>query len=287
MKSIMSISQKYNFEKMEKITDAAKLKEIHLKLLDELIKILNENKIEYFLYYGSLLGAVRHKGFIPWDDDVDLGMTRENYEKFKKVKITKEYFEISAPGTHPDHPYFFTKFHSKKYICLEDMDYPLKGLGVNIDIFPVDYIPRIKILKYTQDIIISFLVLLLNLKVILLSPSRGWLKNFVHVILKIILRPVGVGFLTAAIDKVSSLPKNTETMGCRASIYRMKECFRKEFFQSYIQAKFENIECSIPKEYDSILKGIYGSYLLLPEISKRYSSHSTNVFFRSEDFFRE
>jgi lipopolysaccharide cholinephosphotransferase len=272
---------------MKKITDEDKLKEIHLKLLDELIEILNDNNIEYFLYYGSLLGAVRHKGFIPWDDDVDLAMTRENYEKFKKVKIAKEYLEISAPGTHPDHPYFFTKFHSKNYICLEDMDYPLKGLGINIDIFPVDYIPRGKIFKKTQDIIISFLVLLLNLKVILLSQSRSWLKNFLHMILKIILKPVGVGLLTAAIDKVSSIPKNTETMGCRASIYRGKECFRKEFFQSHIRAKFENIECSIPKEYDGILKGIYGNYLVLPEISKRHSSHSTNVFFRSDDFFHE
>lgn len=281
-----NINPKYNFEKMKKITDEARLKEIHLELLDELVEILNDNKIEYFLYYGSLLGAVRHKGFIPWDDDVDLGMTRENYEKFKKVKMAKEYFEISAPGTHPDHPYFFTKFHSKKYICLEDMDYQLEGLGINIDIFPVDYIPRIKILKYMQDIIISFLVLLLNLKVILPSPSRSWLKNFVHVIIKIILRPVGVGSLTAAIDKVSSLPKNTETMGCRASIYRMKECFRKEFFQNQVRAKFENIECSIPKEYDSILKGIYGSYWVLPEPSKRYSGHSTNVFL-SDDFLHE
>lgn len=272
---------------MEKITDSAKLKQIHLKLLEELIKILDDNDIDYFLYYGSLLGAVRHKGFIPWDDDVDLGMTRENYEKFKNVKITKEYLEISAPGTPRDHPYFFTKFHSKKYICLEDMDFPLKGLGINIDIFPVDYIPKIRFIKYAQDFIISFLVLLLNIKVILLSPSRSRFKNFMHLILKIILRPVGVGLLTTAIDKVSSLPKNTETMGCRASIYRMKECFRKEFFQIHVQTKFENIECSIPKDYDSILKSIYGSYLVPPEISKRHTSHSTNVFFRSDDFFHE
>ena len=65
----------------KKLRDWNHLKKVQLALLKALIKIFDKNKIEYFLYYGSLLGAVRHKGYVPWDDDIDLGLTRKNYEK--------------------------------------------------------------------------------------------------------------------------------------------------------------------------------------------------------------
>jgi lipopolysaccharide cholinephosphotransferase len=260
--------------KKKKIKDVAHLKKIQLILLKELLKILNYNKIEYFLYYGSLLGAVRHKGFIPWDDDIDLGMTRENYEKFKNIKIEKNFLKILAPGIGHDCPYFFIKFYSTQYIFQEDMDCQFDGLGVNIDVFPIDYIPKNSCLKYFQDSLISLLVFIINLKVIPLSSVKGVIKFFALKIIKKILQPLKVGVLTSLVNKICNHPRKTDKMGCRASIYRKREYFSSEIFQANIKTNFENIKCLIPREFDILLNEIYGNYMLPPNLNKRLSNHT-------------
>ena len=160
------------------------------------------------------------------------------------------------------------------------MDYQLKGLGINIDVFPIDYIPKSRYVRYFQEIIISTLIFLLNAKVILPSESRGLAKNISHIIFKNILSPIKVGFLAQLLDSVSNYRIKTGAMGCRASIYRKREYFESEVFETKIEEKFQHLKCSIPKEFDTLLKGIYGNYMVFPNPSDRTSNHTTIIYSR-------
>ena len=102
-----------------------------------------KEKLNYYIIGGTFLGAIRHKGFIPWDDDIDIAMPRKDYEKFLKDYPQKKYFILNYK-TNPEYKYYISKLCSKDYIIKEKT-----GNEVNlfIDIFPIDGTPNNKILK--------------------------------------------------------------------------------------------------------------------------------------------
>ena len=113
-------------------------KSISLTILEYVDEICKRNNIEYFLGYGTLLGAVRHKGFIPWDDDIDIIMFRDNYEKFLSImKKNGKYGCLSFEDMTYHSPYTKIVDLSTRMICEGKKDIP--NLGIGIDIFPFDY----------------------------------------------------------------------------------------------------------------------------------------------------
>ena len=129
---------KTNYNKIN--YDANKLKKYETKILDKIVSICEENNITYYLAYGTLLGAVRHKGFIPWDDDIDIYMKPEEYYKFKKVMLKN-----------PDKDYFYQSLETEKYYGLtfaklrmnntsvieERIKEEKLHTGIYVDIFPL------------------------------------------------------------------------------------------------------------------------------------------------------
>ena len=121
-----------------------KVQEIGLKNLITLKNVCDELGIEFFLYGGTLIGAVRHKGFVPWDDDVDVGMTRENYERFLKEapKVLPDNYFLQTPYSEKASPYLYSKLRLKNTKYIEYGHHKLDiEKGIYIDIYPVDNAP--------------------------------------------------------------------------------------------------------------------------------------------------
>ena len=127
-----------------------KLQELELMILKDFIAICEENNIEYFIYGGSALGAVRHGGFIPWDDDIDIIMFRKDYEKFKKVALSKPNNKYNfLTSKTKDYFFLFSKIMLKNTIFEEwwvnQVDF---DLGIDIDIFVLDKVPDNKLKRF-------------------------------------------------------------------------------------------------------------------------------------------
>ena len=125
---------------MERLT-IDDMKEIQLELMDELDRVCREQGITYFLAYGSLLGAVRHGGFIPWDDDIDVGMLRPDYERFLKVapKALGERYAVCEPRANSRCAGMFAKVWKRgtKFFTAETMEAGIDQ-GIFVDVFPYD-----------------------------------------------------------------------------------------------------------------------------------------------------
>ena len=126
-------------------TDTLKhVQEVQLMIFKDFIEICEKNDLEYYAYGGTVLGAIRHKGFIPWDDDIDILMFREDYEKFLKImgETKSSKYELLNIDKNEDYHYMFSKMSLKgtsfrNYWCLEKSF----NVGINIDIFIFYYIP--------------------------------------------------------------------------------------------------------------------------------------------------
>ncbi|HAZ96285.1 LicD family protein [uncultured Treponema sp.] len=139
------------------------LEELHkslLKILDDFDIFCRENNIEYSLAYGTLLGAVRHKGFIPWDDDLDVMMTRENYNKFLSLFKNNEKYTLQKEQI--DYPLYFSKLRKNRTAFIENIKYrkPYRNIhqGVFIDIFPADKVSKNSVSRLLQIFFSNILI---------------------------------------------------------------------------------------------------------------------------------
>ncbi|MCF0124913.1 MAG: LicD family protein, partial [Clostridia bacterium] len=127
--------------------DLKNVKKIEIEIVKEIIRICNKNSIKYFAVGGTALGAVRHNGFIPWDDDIDLGMMREDYEKFLKIAPTElnDNYELVHFSLYNDYPVYFAKVKKKNTLFIERGMSKLNiPKGIFVDIMPYDFCPSKK-----------------------------------------------------------------------------------------------------------------------------------------------
>ena len=124
---------------MRKITDIHELRQIQMGILDEVHQYCEAHGLRYFLSSGTLIGAVRHKGYIPWDDDIDIYMPRKDYEQFLREFKGSEQFKLLNPAKEPHYYYTFAKVVDLRTRMVEDETEGFE-IGVFMDIFPVDYV---------------------------------------------------------------------------------------------------------------------------------------------------
>ena len=266
---------------MKKI--ALTLKE-HQDIIYELIYVLDDfckkNNISYFLAYGTLLGAVRHHGIIPWDDDADLMMKREEYERFQKLIISAppEGYEAYSIYNTPGYYYPFIKFGKKNTLLVEPFGYvPAKGLGINIDVFPIDGCPGQNRHQACQYAHLFAPVYQDRLYKYFKKWGRMTKKEKIKCLLRADLRiPFIRRLYFKHLYKKSarySLKDTTFFADLTWSFAPDNDVHANTLIKELISVPFGEKLLPIPSGYDTILREEYGDYMTPPDENNRQSTH--------------
>ena len=257
------------------------LKEIQLGILVDVHKFCVKNKIKYFLGFGTLLGAIRHKGYIPWDDDIDICMKRNDYEFFiREYNKESKDTQCLSLESFPFYNMPYAKVSNIKTIMKEDVRCSYE-IGVNIDLFPVDTIPDNKIYRKILFIILRIIFALMTIKSVTINKSRSLFKNIVLVIGHILLFPLSLRKLSLFINSLAmAAPLEGLLSGEIMIRLGLKSCFNSSLLNDYVMVEFEKMKFYSVKEYDGYLKAHYGNYMELPPEEERKSHHVFKAYWK-------
>ena len=256
-------------------------KDVLLIILAEIDSFCKDNNINYYLIGGTLIGAIRHNGFIPWDDDIDIGMMRDDYEKFMSnyssesnrtkaidFRNFKHYIWPAGKVIHTD-------------TLLYENNYTKASIGVNVDVFPWDVAPGSLDSAKKHCRKINIYRDILTLKHLTVSKKRGFAKNALVVMGKI-LYVVPDKWLLSRIHNLSCQYKDQDSKYvCNFSgAWKEKEIVNKYIFSSSLLHNFEGKLYPIPSGYDEFLTCIYGDYMKLPPKEKQVTHHGSVSYWK-------
>lgn len=255
-----------------------KLWMVSLDLLMEFDGVCRKHGLQYFLAFGTLLGAVRHQGFVPWDDDVDVCMLREDFERLPLFKDDfKHPYFFETPYTDPGYYYSPTRIrNSNTSAIVEKFRYQGFNQGIWLSIFPIDkWIPEGGEDKYNE------------IKKLHIDSSTCMRMSNPHLNSEDLLRVKNYKGMSGVenyekVHSIASQYKNCETdyvanMVCSSYPYQCM-VYKGESFSSVEYKLFEGIELPVPVGYDHILKTTYGDYMKFPPMEERGKWHGGVVF---------
>ena len=258
--------------------DLRKLQRVELEILEELDRICAQHDISYFLDSGTALGAVRHGGFIPWDDDIDVGMMRDDYNKFLKIalkELDKRYF-LQTLDTDPQCPCLFAKIRKNGTIYQENNKAGMKmHMGIWIDIFPFDYISsNINEQKSVITKAKKYKNLFMVKKIPHISTCEGrknaryYIKALIRKSIHICLQIIPDRYIKRKFQKIIDSGKNQkEYVTCL--FYGNPLVWRTDGIVPTGHIIFEGREFSCVRDSDYYLRTQYGDYMQLPPEEKR------------------
>lgn len=259
-----------------------KMQKAELELLKAFLKICKKHNLRYFMLGGTFLGAVRHKGFIPWDDDIDIGMPRKDYKKFISFAKTEFKDNLSIlnykDGTSYD-KYFIKIIDKNIKFKRNDSINNDKFFNLWIDIFPLDGMPMGYISFKIHQFRLLFNRLLLQYSKfktgVNIKKKRGFLEflliKFGYFVSKFIkfntIKQLNkIDYLLTKYDYESS-KFVVNFMGA----YKFKEMFEKIIYEDVVEYDFEDLKLFGPRNYDLVLTQMYGNYMEPPAESQRFS----------------
>ncbi len=256
-----------------------------LKMMDELNQICEENGIDISASGGTLLGAVRHKGFIPWDDDIDVYIPRPQYKKL--VEIMRERNKISrnvllCHDLNEKYLYPFAKYVDTKTLLVEKEGYSGVEMGLFIDIFPIDGLGNsIEEAKKQMRKLNKYIILNLSLLVRPWRKNVSFVKNLAISMIRFVAKIIGPNWIHKRMNQiVNSLPYDTSKYVGEFSdeIGDKRIVLKSEMYEEYDLLDFENIKLKAPKQWDKYLTQFYGDYMKLPPVEKRVLTHGYDLF---------
>ena len=253
-----------------------------LELLDVFKKICEEEHIQYFLLGGTALGAVRHQGFIPWDDDIDVALFREDYDRF--IEIGSKYLPQGMAFRHysldENYPNYTMKLVNENVSYVMQKQYTQVRQNVWIDIFPIDGTPNHSWMRTIHYRILDFhrmMIVFHEIKNVRIDPDRALWRKVLIKMVKII--PVGRiinptrqkkcldrEFRKYSVDR-------SDYIGNYMGAYHQREIFPKYYFGSGCPVTFEGGSYTAPAETDRYLSQQYGDYMKLPPAEYQVPKH--------------
>jgi len=267
----------------EEVSDIRQIQIVELEILKAFIDCCEKLGLKYFLLGGTMLGAVRHQGFIPWDDDIDVGLYRKDYERFinEAPNLLPNYYFVQSINSEPNILFNFAKLRDSRTTFIEkSYSHTSINHGIYIDLFPLDYYPdtikgqkiidrkkRRLDIRIRKELKISEEYRSSSLKECLLSCC-GLAMSIKY--------PKVIQALRARERLFLSVPQSS-LIANYCGAWGKKEIVPQEWYGEGRQAVFEGISVTIPTHYDKWLQQVYGDYMSLPPVEKRIAHHYTDV----------
>lgn len=240
--------------------DGSQLRELQKKELEILLEIdhlCKKHHLTYYLIGGSALGSLRHEGFIPWDDDIDLAMPRRDYQRFLEIgsKEFPDTYFVQTYKTQPDFPYPFAKVNLNNTTFLESRLQKLNiHHGVFVDVFPLDGVPKRQVWRWAEFSLISRL---------------RW---------AVIIRRLPFGLSTSitfwrcfAMDRIMSRVPLDSSKKWANIIGGRREIMDRAVYGTPTLVNFEGHQLPVPNQCEAYLRNMYGSdYMTIPPVEERY-----------------
>lgn len=254
-----------------------KLFKVSIEILDEIKRICDRHHLRYFAAYGTLLGAVRHKGFIPWDDDIDLWMPRNDLTKFEKIarmELPKQY-AVQTQYSDPDYDWDILKVRdSRTTMLVQKPNGRRMNMGIWVSIFPIDGRPNND--GQAQSI---FLRKWLYERIWNMSSRRRYMnvKGYMQSVLAKLLVMLLGGANHVRYKAYKTIPMFDEVEMCTSMSYLHMYTwmhFKSSCFDKTIEMDFEYTTIRVPKDYEEILTSLYGDWRIPV---KEAAGHTTLV----------
>ncbi len=266
--------------------ERTEVQDLILNILKTVYDYLEEHHMHYFMLGGTLLGAVRHQGFIPWDDDIDIGIPRREYEYFVKTisDYLPEYMKLRTWWDDSDHHYYFSRIVDTRHLMKRSGSLVEREEEVWIDIFPLDGMPNNVLLRQLHKFNLLAVRAMYHIscfdKVNLKRPNRPLSERIIIKFVEL------TGFGTkgdtkkwlARLDRLlRKYPlKRSKYIVNFMGQYKFKEMFPKSYYGKGRLYKFEDMELMGPVNYDAILTQMYGDYMTPPEQMDR-NAHAADL----------
>lgn len=265
---------------MKREISLAELRKIQIEILDAVHSFCEQYHLVYFLSSGSLIGAVRHKGYIPWDDDIDLYMPRQDYEHFNSIfNSNTQSYRVVSLRTDPNCTFAFAKVERKGTRIIEHVDNPI-DIGVNIDIFPVDGVPDDENTrkKYFRKITAARNKMVLK-DVSIDFKKRALYKNLILACGKVFLFHKSLNALARDVDKLIDKKNSSSKYVCNLVLGNgIDSVFNRSSILDSTMVEFEGKSYYTMAGYEEYLKKTYGDYMKLPPKEKQIPHHSFTAY---------
>lgn len=255
-----------------------KVQLVQLEIAKEIKRICDDNDIRYFLTAGSLLGAVRHKGFIPWDDDLDMGMLLDDYNKFCEVapKCMDSKYVLQTMETDESYPLTLAKVRKVGTVYVENKANQSDKPGIYVDIIPYKNVPD----SFEEAEAIAKKAINIQRVLLMKCGNRPWMedtkiiwkKRIGYMLYQLIALFVSKDTLVERYHRLFEGFENTNTVAGDMA-YSGNKYIDKKWLEEVIPMQFEDTEFSVCTAYKEYLETIYGDYMQLPPEDERENRH--------------
>lgn len=261
------------------------LKQCELAMLQAFKEVCEQLDLKYYLVEGTLLGAVRHQGFIPWDDDIDVAMPRGDYERFLREAPTflPAHYFVQSLDSEPAYHANFAKIRDCRTTFIESSvkARPINH-GVYIDIFPLDYVPRHALARRIVRKANQFCEI--RIAQVFTLPLQSQHKPALMRCIRGAIGKLGARLLFPTLRRAVIVQKSLY-MACRqsdryvnyCSTWRERESMPVAWYGEGVLLSFEGIPMRVPSEYDKWLTQVYGNYMTPPPVEQRVGHHYAEV----------